>query len=82
MLLAMLTYVMTMDEAVQPGGKVQEPVPAPPVCEPANGCLPDAMPGFNQEHRCSSGARLPARAKIASSKIRGWRLRGKARRSR
>jgi hypothetical protein len=30
MLLAMLTYVMTMDEAVQPGGKVQEAVPAAP----------------------------------------------------
>ncbi len=28
MLLGILTYVMTMDEAVQPGGKVQEPVPA------------------------------------------------------
>ena len=28
MLLAMLTYVMTMDEAVQPGEKVQEAVPA------------------------------------------------------
>ena len=28
MLLAMLTYVMTMDEAVRPGGKVQEAVPA------------------------------------------------------
>ncbi len=28
MLLAMLTYVMTMDEAVQPGGKVREAVPA------------------------------------------------------
>ena len=28
MLLAMLTYVMTMDEAVQPGGKVQEAAPA------------------------------------------------------
>ena len=33
MLLAMLTYVMTMDEAVRPGGKVQEAVPAAP-CEP------------------------------------------------
>ena len=30
MLLAMLTYVMTMDEAVQPGRKVQEAVPAAP----------------------------------------------------
>ena len=30
MLLAMLTYVMTMDEAVQPGKKVQETVPAAP----------------------------------------------------
>ena len=30
MLLGILTYVMTMDEAVQPGGKVQEPVPATP----------------------------------------------------
>ncbi len=30
MLLGILTYVMTMDEAVQPGGKVQEPVPAAP----------------------------------------------------
>jgi hypothetical protein len=30
MLLAMLTYVMTMDEAVQPGGKVQDAVPAGP----------------------------------------------------
>jgi hypothetical protein len=30
MLLAMLTYVMTMDEAVRPGGKVQEAVPAVP----------------------------------------------------
>jgi hypothetical protein len=28
MLLAMVTYVMTMDEAVQPGKKVQEAVPA------------------------------------------------------
>ncbi len=26
--LGILTYVMTMDEAVQPGGKVQEPAPA------------------------------------------------------
>ncbi len=30
MLLAMLTYVMTMDEAVQPGGKIQQTVPAAP----------------------------------------------------
>jgi hypothetical protein len=30
MLLAMLTYVMTMDEAVQPGGKVRDTVPAAP----------------------------------------------------
>jgi hypothetical protein len=30
MLLAMATYVMTMDEAVQPGKKVQETVPAAP----------------------------------------------------
>jgi hypothetical protein len=30
MLLAILIYVMTMDEAVQPGGKVKEPVPAAP----------------------------------------------------
>ncbi len=30
MLLGILAYVMTMDEAVQPGGKVQEPVPAAP----------------------------------------------------
>ena len=30
MLLGILTYVMTMDEAVQPGGKVQKPVPAAP----------------------------------------------------
>ena len=30
MLLAMLTYVMTMDEAVQPGGTVKQAVPAAP----------------------------------------------------
>ncbi|MGO9463055.1 MAG: hypothetical protein ACLQIB_18660 [Isosphaeraceae bacterium] len=30
MLLAILTYVMTMDEAVQFGGKVKEAVPAAP----------------------------------------------------
>jgi hypothetical protein len=30
MLVAMLTYVLTMDEAVQPGKKVQETVPAAP----------------------------------------------------
>ena len=30
MLLAMFTYVMTMDEAVRPGGKVQEVVPGSP----------------------------------------------------
>jgi hypothetical protein len=28
MLLAMLTYVMTMDEAIRPGGKLGQPVPA------------------------------------------------------
>ena len=28
MLLAMVIYVMTMDEAIQPGGKVNQPVPA------------------------------------------------------
>lgn len=30
MLVAMLAYLMTMDEAVQPGGKVQGAVPAAP----------------------------------------------------
>jgi hypothetical protein len=30
MLLAMLTYVMTMDERFQPGGKMQDAVPAAP----------------------------------------------------
>lgn len=30
MLLAMVVYVLTMDESVQPGGKVQAPIPAAP----------------------------------------------------
>jgi hypothetical protein len=30
MLLAMLAYVMTMDEALQPGGQAQQPLPAAP----------------------------------------------------
>jgi hypothetical protein len=30
MLLAMLIYLMTMDESVQPGGKLQDAVPAAP----------------------------------------------------
>ena len=30
MLLAMAIYLLTMDEAIRPGGKVREPVPAAP----------------------------------------------------
>jgi hypothetical protein len=30
MLVAILTYVMTMDEAVEPGGKIRDAVPAAP----------------------------------------------------
>jgi hypothetical protein len=30
MVVAMIVYVMTMDEALQPGGPVQQPIPAAP----------------------------------------------------